>query len=151
MLSLGRLGPLALRRANQTGLDPELPEPEAIVLIELDDRPGEEIVVVMPSVLEQMAAELLSQGGLVVLEALVVLGREPDRVLVRDVDPLHGGGLVGVHLLGELAGDLHRLHAGAEGAAEDAFDETLDTGFKVAQNADRWLLVSRLPCLSVAL
>jgi len=47
---------------------------------------------------------------------------------------------VGVHLLGELAGDLDRLHAGAEGAAEDAFDKALDAGFKVAQNADRELL-----------
>jgi hypothetical protein len=47
---------------------------------------------------------------------------------------------VGVHLLRELARDLHRLHAGAEGAAENAFDETLNTGFEVAQNADRRLL-----------
>jgi hypothetical protein len=47
---------------------------------------------------------------------------------------------VGVHLLGELAGDLDRLHAGAEGTAEDAFDETLNAGFEVAQNADGWLL-----------
>jgi hypothetical protein len=39
---------------------------------------------------------------------------------------------VRVHLLGELAGDLHRLHAGAEGAAEDAFYEALNTGFEVA-------------------
>jgi hypothetical protein len=49
---------------------------------------------------------------------------------------------VGVHLLGELASDLDRLHAGAEGATEDTFDEALDAGFKVAQNADRWLLGS---------
>jgi hypothetical protein len=47
---------------------------------------------------------------------------------------------VGVHLLGQLAGDLYRLHAGAEGAAENAFDETLNPGFEVAQNADRELL-----------
>jgi hypothetical protein len=39
---------------------------------------------------------------------------------------------VRVHLLGELPGDLDRLHAGAEGAAEDALDESLDPGFQVA-------------------
>jgi hypothetical protein len=47
---------------------------------------------------------------------------------------------VSVHLLGELSRDLHRLHAGAEGAAEHALDETLNSSFKVAQNADRRLL-----------
>jgi hypothetical protein len=45
-----------------------------------------------------------------------------------------------VHLLGQLASDLDRLDAGTEGAAEDAFDETLNPGFEVAQNADRVLL-----------
>jgi len=49
---------------------------------------------------------------------------------------------VRVHLLGELARDLHRLHAGAEGAAEHALDEALNASFKVAQNADGWLLGS---------
>ena len=91
-------------------------------------------------VLEQVAAQLLRERGLVVLEALVVVRAEPDRVLVGHVDALDRGGLVGVHLLGELAGDLDRLHAGAEGAAEHALDEALDAGFKVAQNADGWLL-----------
>jgi hypothetical protein len=49
---------------------------------------------------------------------------------------------VRVHLLGELARDLDRLHAGAERAAEDTLDEALDPGFQVAQNADGWLLRS---------
>jgi hypothetical protein len=39
---------------------------------------------------------------------------------------------VSVHLLRQLARDLDRLHAGAEGAAEDALDEALDPGFQVA-------------------
>jgi hypothetical protein len=52
---------------------------------------------------------------------------------------------VGVHLLRELARDLHRLHAGAEGAAENAFYEALYPGFEVAQNADRKLLGSAWP------
>jgi hypothetical protein len=92
--------------------------------------------------LEEMPAELLGERGLVVLEAPVILRAKPDRVLVGHVDPLHGGGLVRIHLLGELPGDLDRLHARAEGAAEDALDEALYPGFKVAQNADDWLLGS---------
>jgi hypothetical protein len=39
---------------------------------------------------------------------------------------------VRVHLLRQLASNLDRLHAGAEGTTEDAFDEALDPGFKVA-------------------
>ena len=148
VLALLRLGALALRRADQPGLDPELAEPEALVLVEVDDRPGEQVVVVVAGVLEQVAAELLGERGLVVLEALVVVGAEPDRVLVGHVDPLDRRRLVGVHLLGELAGDLHRLHAGAEGAAEDALDEALYAGFKVAQNADWRLLVDGLAAAS---
>ena len=93
-------------------------------------------------VLEQMPAELLGERGLVVLEALVVVRAEPDGVLVGHVDALHRGRLVGVHLLGELAGDLDRLDAGAEGTAEHALDEALNASFKVAQNADRRLLGS---------
>ncbi len=42
-----------------------------------------------------------------------------------------------VHLLGQLAGELDRLHLGAEGAAEHPFDEAFDPGFEIAQNADR--------------
>jgi hypothetical protein len=39
---------------------------------------------------------------------------------------------VGVHLLGELAGELDRLDLGAEGAAEDPLDEAFDPTLKVA-------------------
>jgi hypothetical protein len=39
---------------------------------------------------------------------------------------------VGVHLLGQLAGELDRLDLGAEGAAEDALDEAFDPTLKVA-------------------
>jgi hypothetical protein len=49
---------------------------------------------------------------------------------------------VSVHLLRELARDLDRLYAGAEGAREHALDEALNASFKVAQNADRRLLGS---------
>src|SRR5215207_718563 len=91
-----------------------------------------------------MSAELLGERGLVVLEPLVVVWAEPHRVLVRHVNTLDGRCLVRVHLLGELARDLDWLHAGAEGTAEHAFDEALDAGFKVAQDADLRLLFSRL-------
>ena len=132
VLALGRLGALALRRAHEAGLDPELAEPQALVLVEPDDGPGQQVVLVAARVLEQVGAQLLRERGLVVLEAPVVVGGEPDRVLVRHVDARDRGGLVGVHLLRELARDLDRLHAGAEGAAEHAFDEALYAGFKVA-------------------
>src|SRR6185437_13922584 len=140
VLPLLRLRALALWRAHQPGLDPKLPETQALVRVEVDDRPGEQIVVVVPGVLEQMPAELLGERGFVVLESLVVVGTEPDGVLVGHVDALHRGRLVSVHLLRELAGDLDRLHAGAEGAREHALDEALDASFKVAQNADLRLL-----------
>ena len=132
LLALRGLGALALRRADQAGLDPELAEAQAIVLVEADDGAGQKVVLVAASVLEQVSAQLLGQRGLVVLEAAVVVGGQPDRVFVRHVDPRHRGGLVGVHLLRELSRDLDRLHAGAEGAAEHAFDEALYACFKVA-------------------
>jgi hypothetical protein len=39
---------------------------------------------------------------------------------------------VRVHLLGQLAGQLDRLHLGAEGAAEDPLDEAFDPTLEVA-------------------
>jgi hypothetical protein len=39
---------------------------------------------------------------------------------------------VGVHLLGQLAGQFDRLDLGAEGAAEDALDEAFDATLEVA-------------------
>ena len=45
-----------------------------------------------------------------------------------------------VHLLRQLAGQLDRLHLGAEGAAEHPLDEAFDPGFEIAQNADGGLL-----------
>jgi hypothetical protein len=45
-----------------------------------------------------------------------------------------------VHLLGELARQLDRLHLGAEGAAEDALDEAFDPTLEIAQDANREIL-----------
>jgi hypothetical protein len=39
---------------------------------------------------------------------------------------------MGVHLLGQLASELNRLHLGAEGAAEDPLDEAFDPTLEVA-------------------
>jgi hypothetical protein len=39
---------------------------------------------------------------------------------------------VGVHLLGELAGELDRLHLRAEGTTEDPLNEAFDPTLKVA-------------------
>src|SRR5918994_4261888 len=66
----------------------------------------------------------------------MILPREEDRVLVRHVHLRHGRGAVRVHLLRQLAGDLHGLNLGAEGTAEHPFDEALDPGFEIAENAD---------------
>jgi hypothetical protein len=43
---------------------------------------------------------------------------------------------VGVHFLGQFAGEFDRLHLGAEGAAEDSLDEAFDAGLEIAQDAD---------------
>jgi hypothetical protein len=48
---------------------------------------------------------------------------------------------VGIHLLCQLAGQLDRLDLGAEGTAEDAFDQAFDPGFEVSQDAD-WRLLA---------
>ena len=127
---------LARRRLHQAGLDPELAEAQALVGLEVDLGASQQRVVVAAGVLEQVARQLLLERALVALEPLVVLGREPDRVLVRHVHAGHRRGPVGVHLLGELAGDLDRLNLRREGAAEDPLDEVLDPLLQVSQNAD---------------
>ena len=43
---------------------------------------------------------------------------------------------MGIHLLGELAGDLDRLDLRREGTAERPLDQALDACFQVAQDAD---------------
>src|SRR5919204_4732662 len=93
-------------------------------------------VVVAARVLQQVARELLPQGTLVPLDARVILRREPDRVLVRDVDPRDRRRPVGVHLLRELPRDLDRLDLRREGAVEHPFDQALDTSFEISKDAD---------------
>ena len=114
------------------GLDPELAEAQPLVGLELDRGTGQQVVVAAAGVLQQVAGELLLERALVALELGPVLAGEEDRVLVGDVDAGHPGGLVGVHLLSQLAGELDRLHLGAEGAAEDPLDEAFDPTLEVA-------------------
>ena len=132
LLALGRAPPLARRRLHQPRLDPELAEAEPLVGLELDLGTGQQVVAAAAGVLEQVTGELLLERALIALEPVAVPAREEDRVLVRDIDALTTGGLVRVHFLGQPAGELDRLHLGAEGAAEDPLDEAFDPTLEVA-------------------
>ena len=118
-----RRRPARLVRAHHARLDAELAEREALVGAELDLRAADEREALAAGVLEQVGGELVDDLVLDALEALAVLRRQPDGVLVGDVGARHRHGLVLVHLAGQLAGDLDRPHLGAEDAAERAFDE----------------------------
>jgi hypothetical protein len=91
---------------------------------------------VAAGVLQEVGRQLLFERALVALEALAVLGAEPDGVLVRHVDASDGRGPVGVHLLRELARDFDRLHLRGEGTREHPFDEVFDPCFEVSKDAD---------------
>src|SRR5215211_13937 len=82
-----------------------------------------------------MVGELLGEGRLVARELLAVLRGEPHRVLVRDVHARDRLRLVLVHLARELAGELDRLHARSEGAAEGALNEALELRLDVPEHA----------------
>ena len=69
-----------------------------------------------------------------------------DARLVGHVGARDGGRSVGVHLLGELARDLHRLNLRGEGTAEHPLDEVLDALLKVSQDADGWLPSGSVRC-----
>ena len=76
--------------------------------------------------LGEVLLELSDQCLLVPGELLAVVGREVDRVLVRNVDARDGDTAVVVHLLDELARELDRLNVRAKSTTEDAFEEALD-------------------------
>ena len=101
-------------------------------MLELDRGPGQQVVAAAARVLQQVAGQLLLERALVALQLGAVLLGEVDRVLVGDVDARDRGRLVGVHFLGQLAGQFDRLHLGAEGAAEDPLDEAFDPRLEVA-------------------
>src|ERR1044072_2690776 len=94
-------GRLALVRGwlDQPRLNPELPQPQALLGLKSDRRPSQEVITAASGVLQQVAGELLLERTLVSLQPGAVLAGEVDRVLVGDVDPGDAGGLIGVHLL----------------------------------------------------
>ena len=53
-------------------------------------------------------------------------------VVLHEIDAGPAGGLVRVHLVGELAGQLDRLHLRAEGAAEGPLDKAFDATLEAA-------------------
>ena len=128
-------------------LDAELAEPQPIVGAELDRGPRGERDPLAAGVLEQVARQLALELVLVALELLAVVGREPDRVLVRGVDARQRLDAVLVHLARQLARDLDRAHLGPEGTRERAFDEAGELGFEGSQHAhgrlERWIPVRR--------
>ena len=84
--------------------------------------------------LGEVLLELVDERLLVARELLPVVGREEDRVLVRDVDPRDRDGLAVVHLLRELARELDGLDVRAERTPEDALEERLDLVLDLAQH-----------------
>ena len=146
VLSLRGLLALPRRRLDQARLDAELAQAKTVVGLQVDLGAGEERVVVPACVLEQVPGQLLLEGSLIALQAFVILGREPDRVLVRDVRPGDRGGPVSVHLLSELARELHRLDLRGEGTAEHPLDEVLYALLKVSQDADGCSLSGSATC-----
>ena len=120
-LLLGRLG-----RTHEAGLDAEFAEREVLVGVEHHARLGGHDQILAPSVLEQVAAQLVDHLLFDAAVAGTVLGREPHRVLVGHIHAGDRERAVGVHLAGELAGEFHRTHLRAEDAPEGPLDEVGD-------------------------
>ena len=73
LLALDRRLALVRRRLDQPGLDPELAQAQALVGLEGDCGPGQQVVAAPPRVLQQVAGELLLERALVALELGAVL------------------------------------------------------------------------------
>ena len=73
LLALARRLALVGGRLDQPGLDPELAEAQALVGLELDRGPGQQVVAAPARVLEQVAGELLLERALVAFELDPVL------------------------------------------------------------------------------
>jgi hypothetical protein len=126
------LAELLVRRLDQVSLDAELADAEPLVRVELHRRPRHEREALAARVLEQVVRQLLLERPLVARELLAVGRREEDHVLVRHVRARDRDHLALLHLLGELARELHGLHARAEGAAEGALHDRLELGLEIA-------------------
>ena len=81
---LGRLGLVPIH-AHEPRLDAELAEVQPIVGAELDHRSRDEREALAARMLEQVGAQLVDHLVLDAFVALAVLGRQPDRVLIRDI------------------------------------------------------------------
>ena len=122
-------------RAHEPRLDAELAQPQAIVGVEGDLRAADEGQALAPGVLEQVGGQLVEDIALDPLEALAILGAQPDDELVGHVGARDRDRLVLVHLARELARDLDGPHLRAEDAAERALDEAGDLVLEVAKDA----------------
>ncbi len=135
---VGRVRSLILTSGpDQPRLDAEFAERETLVGVKGDVRRRGEDQILAARVLEQIGAQLVDDLVLDALIAFAVLGREPHRVLVRDVHARDRDGTVGVHLAGELAGELHRPDLRAEHPSEGALDEVGDHGLDALERVHR--------------
>src|SRR5205814_2134080 len=99
---------------------------ELIIGLEQHQRARRQRVAFAAGVLDQVLGQLVAHLGLVGRELLAVGRVQVQRVLVGDVHAVDGDRLVVVHLLGQLARQLDRLHGGAKGAREHALEEAAD-------------------------
>ncbi len=110
-------------RLDQPGGDTELAHVEILVLLHEHLGGGEERIALAPRVLGEVVGELRQERGLIRGELLAVVRRQIEHVLVRDVYPRDRNGLVLVHLLRELARELHGLHVRTKGTPEHSLHE----------------------------
>src|SRR6185437_6942571 len=122
--------------------DPEGADGEVVVGLQQHQRTRRQRVALAPGVLDQVFDQLVSHLRLVGRELLAIGWVQEDGVLVRHVDAVDRDGLVVVHLLGQLACQLDRLHGRTERAREHALEEAADLLLDVAKEAQ--------PCIPVA-
>ena len=123
-----------LRGADHPRLDAELAEVQGVVGLERDLRARDERELLAARVLEQVGAQLVADLVLDLAEALAVVGREPDDVLVRDVRARDRDRAVLVHLLGQAAGQLGGPDLGLEDTAERPLHEVGDLALEAPEH-----------------
>jgi hypothetical protein len=115
------------RPLHDLGLDLELAGTEVVVLDEGHCHGPQELVPLVTGVLAGGVGELAGQHVGVGREALLVVGGEgDDDVVGNDPDAMNADHASPVERAGDLAADLDRLEAGAEGLGEGAFHQPLE-------------------------